>query len=308
MEKENLKVSENSAEAAQPAEQPPSYDATHQQESSAPEDLPILVLDDCHIYSAYAPSRTLYELNSPPAYNTTDVYGIEKMRYRVANTDAEPSLKSRLDHIYDFKAEFVSKGEFGGANGKNVVLTGQTSQKRTFPKVTMSQGLSTSSFKAEGLLKADTDLRGRLSRGKANTIIWKDAQGRVIAEETRPQRDKEGKIEEPPRLSIKATVEEKLFDLLVACWCARVWRDAVKDLREPLTWEQCLCSKCIVKTRADLSSQSNESPPQRPPGQRVSMVAHEWGPGTHSLAASRVGSVERRLRLVTDGTRNSVRV
>ncbi|RSL77127.1 hypothetical protein CEP51_009341 [Fusarium floridanum] len=241
MEKESLRRAEASTEVEQqPVEQqqPPSYDATHQQEPSAPEDLPILVLDDSRIYSAYAPSRTLYELNSPPAYNMTEVYGIEKMRYRVTNSDSEPSLKSRLDHIYDFKAEFVSKGEYGAGYGKNVLLTGQTSQRRTFPKVTMSQGLSTSSFKVEGLLKADTDLRGRLSRGRANTIIWKDAQGRVIAEETRPQRDKEGKIEEPPRLSIKATVEEKLFDLLVACWCARVWRDAVKDLKEPLTWEK----------------------------------------------------------------------
>lgn len=239
MEKENLKVAENSAEVEQQIiEQPPSYDAAHQQEPSAPEDLPILVLDDCRIYSAYAPSRTLYELNSPPSYNMTDVYGVEKMRYRVADADSEPSLRSRLDHIYDFKADFASK---------NVVLTGQTSQKRTFPKLTMSQGLSASSFKVEGLLKADTDLRGRFARGRANTIIWKDAQGRIVAEETRPQRDKEGKIEEPPRLSIKAAVEEKLFDLLVACWCARVWRDAVKDLHEPLTWEQCLYSGCIVK-------------------------------------------------------------
>ncbi|KAJ4327643.1 hypothetical protein N0V84_001893 [Fusarium piperis] len=229
MEKESLKTAENSEVEQQPIEHPPSYDATHQQEPSAPEDLPILVLDDCRIYSAYAPSRTLYELNSPPSYNMTDVYGIEKMRYRVADTNSEPSLKSRLDHIYDFKADFVSTG------GKNVVLTGQTSQKRTFPKVTMSQGLSSSSFKVEGLLKADTDLRGRLGRGRANTIIWKDGQGKIIAEETRPQRDQEGKIEEPPRLSIKATVEEKLFDMLVACWCARVWRDAVKDLHEPLT-------------------------------------------------------------------------
>ncbi|KAM0430865.1 hypothetical protein ACHAPT_005496 [Fusarium lateritium] len=189
-------------------------------------------------------------LNSPPSYNMTDVYGIEKMRYRVADADAEsePSLKSHLDHIYDFKADFMSTG------GKNVILTGQTSQKRTFPKVTMSQGLSTSSFKVEGLLKADTDLRGRLSRGRSNTIIWKDAQGRTIAEETRPQRDKEGKIEEPPRLAIKAAVEEKLFDLLVACWCARVWRDAVKDLQEPLTWEQCWYSECTVETCANLSS------------------------------------------------------
>ncbi|KAM5354117.1 hypothetical protein ACJ41O_000767 [Fusarium nematophilum] len=211
---------------------PPSYDAA-QDQPPAPEDLPTLVLDGCNVFSVYAPSRTLYQLSNPPCDASTKVYGIEKIRYRVADASSEPSLKSRVGHIYDFKGDWTSLNE------RNVELIGKTSQKRTFPKLTMSQGLSPSSFKVSDLLKADPDMKGRLNQGRNNIIVWRDADGQVIARETRMTRDKQGKALDLPRLAVGATMEEKLFDLLVACWCARVWKEAEKDLKEPLTWGKC---------------------------------------------------------------------
>ncbi|KAF4984093.1 hypothetical protein FZEAL_632 [Fusarium zealandicum] len=218
------------------AEHPPSYDDVHTQtqQPSAPEDLPTLILDGCQIYSSYSPSRILYELSNAPADASTTIYGIEKMRYRVAHADSEPSLTSRVDHIYDFKGDWMSPAE------RNVVLMGKTSQKRTYPKVVMSQGLTASSFKVEGMFKADPDMKGRLNQGRNNMIVWKDAEGQIVARETRLQRDKEKKVQDLPRLAIQATLEEKTFDLLVTCWCARVWKEAEKDLKEPLSWDKCL--------------------------------------------------------------------
>ncbi|KAF5011771.1 hypothetical protein FDECE_2138 [Fusarium decemcellulare] len=236
MEKSSLEPTTNSGENAAHAAGPTtSHDAADidTQQPVAPEDLPTLILDGCRIYSAYAPeTRILYELSNPPAEASTTIYGIEKIRWRVADAHSEPTLKSRTDHIYDFKGDWLSMNE------RNVILVGKTSQKRTYPQVTMSQGMSPSSFKVDGLLKADADLLGRLNQGRNNTIIWKDGQGQTIAKETRLQRDKEGKVQELPRLAIQGTLEDKLFDLLVACWCARVWKESEKDLKEPFTWQK----------------------------------------------------------------------
>ncbi|KAF5017598.1 hypothetical protein F66182_10450 [Fusarium sp. NRRL 66182] len=232
-EKKDLGNTNTQAEPQTATESLPPYNNTRQsheeEQLQAPEDLPTLVLDGTRIYSTYAPCRILYELSNPPYDASTKVYGIEKMRYRVADAEYEPQLKSRVDHIYDFKDEFTSRG---------VALTGKTSQKRTYPKLTMSRGIAATSVKVSGLLKADPPLRDRMNQGHNNTVVWKDDAGQTIAVETRLQRDKENKIQELPRLAIKTVLEEKLYDLLVTCWCARVWKEAEKDLKEPLSWEK----------------------------------------------------------------------
>ncbi|KAK7423075.1 hypothetical protein QQZ08_009242 [Neonectria magnoliae] len=234
--KSNMDLAPKSGEAGQSAsEQPPPYeiDQPRQEQLPAPEELPTLVLNGSQIFSASSPSRILYEISNPPCDASAKIYGIEKIRYRVADASSEPSLKSRVDHIYDFKGDWTS------LNDRNVELIGKTSQKRTYPKLIMSQGLSTSSFKVTDLLRAEADLRGRLNQGRNNIILWKDADGQVIARESKLSRDKEGKVQDLPRLAIEATLEEKFFDLLVACWCARVWKEAEKDLKEPLSWGKC---------------------------------------------------------------------
>ncbi|KAF5614423.1 uncharacterized protein FSUBG_303 [Fusarium subglutinans] len=51
-------------------------------------------------------------------------------------------------------------------------------------------------------------------------------------------RDETGNIQELLRLAIKARIEEKVYDLLVTSWCAHVWKDAQKDLKEPMSWDK----------------------------------------------------------------------
>ncbi|KAF4972328.1 hypothetical protein FSARC_1107 [Fusarium sarcochroum] len=238
-EKKELAKADSQVEQSTSTEHPPTYDNIQSQPQSqtqqeeqlqAPEDLPTLILDGTKIYSAYAPSRLLYEISNAPADASAKIYGIEKIRYRVADADYEPKLKSRVDHIYDFKADWTT------LSGSTMKLYGKTHPKRTYPEVSMSKGLG-GTIKVDDLLKAEAPIRDRLNQGKNNTIVWKDEQGQVLAVETRLQRDKENNVQELPRLAIKAAVEEKLYDLLVTCWCARVWKEAEKDLKTPMTWE-----------------------------------------------------------------------
>lgn len=225
------------AEPVSAMEPPPSYDFEQTQHSlqdsqiNAPEALPVLVLDDCKIYSIFAPGRILYELSNPPYEATRTVYGIEKIRYRVVNDGAEPKLKHIVDHIYDMGNGLLTLS-------RNVAITGQTSQKRTYKNVIMSRRLG-GGIKVDGLLQAEAPLRDRLNQGRNNTVVWKDDKGQTIAVETRLQRDKDNNILELPRLSIKASIEEKLYDLLVTCWCGSIWKEAEKDLKEPLSWGKC---------------------------------------------------------------------
>ncbi|KIL95980.1 hypothetical protein FAVG1_00719 [Fusarium avenaceum] len=215
-------------------EPPSSYDLEQTQhfpkenQTNAPEALPVLVLDDCKIYSIFAPGRILYELSNPPCEATRTVYGIEKIRYRVVNDGAEPKLKYVVDHVYDMGHGILTLS-------RNVAITGQTSQKRTYKSVIMSRRLG-GGIKVDGLLQAEAPLRDRLNQGRSNTVVWKDDKGQIIAVETRLQRDKDNNVLELPRLSIKASIEEKLYDLLVTCWCGSVWKEAEKDLKEPLSW------------------------------------------------------------------------
>ncbi|KAM0561358.1 hypothetical protein ACHAPJ_003237 [Fusarium lateritium] len=238
-EKKDLAKADSQVEQSTSTEHLPTYDDAQSQpqpqlqqeeQLQPPEDLPTLILDGNKIYSAYAPSRMLYEISNAPADASTNVYGIEKIRYRVADADFEPKLRSRVDHIYDFKAGWMA------LSSSTMKLYGKTHPKRTYPEVSMSQGVG-GTIKVDDLLRAEAPLRDRLNQGKNNTIVWKDDQGQVLAIETRLQRDKENNVQELPRLAIKAQMEEKLYDLLVTCWCARVWKEAEKDLKTPLTWE-----------------------------------------------------------------------
>ncbi|KAF5265210.1 hypothetical protein FOXYS1_3983 [Fusarium oxysporum] len=231
-----------------PTELPPSYDITLSQSESqqqdqlqATEDFPTLVLDGIKIYSLYAPNRILYQLSNAPYDATRKIYAIEKLRYRMTNGGSEQKLKHTVDHIYDFR-HGISIESY-----KQITILGQTSRKRTYPNMIMHRCLNGCHTICEGgqmkltpdyVLKAESPLKDRLNQGKNNTTIWKDEKGEVVAIETKLQRDENGSIQELPRLAIKARIEEKLYDLLVTSWCAHVWKDAQKDLKEPMSWDK----------------------------------------------------------------------
>ncbi|XEU99973.1 hypothetical protein FSHL1_005260 [Fusarium sambucinum] len=229
---------------------PPSYDTTtqpqpapqlqHDQQSQPSEDLPILIIDDCKIYSAYAPTRTLYELSNPVYDANRTVYGIEKFRYRTDDTGTKSKLKYVEDHIYDISREVQLRAL------PTIHIKGFTSSKRTYKSVNIVDATKVGGgYKVEEdnadkdeILRTGRPFKDLLNQGRGNTVEWKDASGQVIAIETKLQRDEDKNVVELPRLAIKATINDKLYDLLVTSWCAVVWREAKHDLKEPFTWQK----------------------------------------------------------------------
>ncbi|KAJ6443219.1 Essential for maintenance of the cell wall protein 1 [Purpureocillium lavendulum] len=222
---------------------PPPYEHDEQPSGHLPGSQAFtLVLDGCQVHAIDAPSRLLYRLSNPPCEATTKVYGVEKVRYRVADdgggdgtgTD-EPRLRSRLNHIYDFQTKyFYSLRDLRAP----VVIEGQTSRKRSYRSVKVSASVTGwSGCAAEDHFKAEVRLSGRLQRGEGAQILWRNMDGRVVAAETRPTRGPDGVVDKPPRLEVRESLDEKDLDLLVTCWAARLWKEAEKDLREPLTWD-----------------------------------------------------------------------
>lgn len=63
---------------------------------------------------------------------------------------------------------------------------------------------------------------------KDTSLEWKNEAGEVVAVEVR------GDDMNPPRLEIRREIKERELDLLVACWCARVFRESV-DTQKPQT-------------------------------------------------------------------------
>ncbi|KAM0489808.1 hypothetical protein ACHAP8_012223 [Fusarium lateritium] len=260
-------TSQMTPSASTSAEAPPSYDVAQPQSNNQthapsydtaqsqslqdgtpdPGDLPTLVLNGTKIYSLYAPNHILYQLSKPPhdgGHNNT--YSVEKLRYRVVEGDSEQNLQSSPDHIYDFKqAEILQKSN-------DIAIVGQTSRKRTYRNIMIQDRTTGSGIQVEAtgdnperLLEAESPLKDRLNRGKTNTVVWKDDKGQVVAIETKLQRNKDNIIEELPRLAIKVRVDEKLYDLLITCWCAQVWKSAQKDLKEPLSWDKAAIITCL---------------------------------------------------------------
>jgi hypothetical protein len=40
---------------------------------------------------------------------------------------------------------------------------------------------------------------------------------------------------------MKVDLREAILDLLVACWTAWLWKEAAKDLKEPINWDKGEC-------------------------------------------------------------------
>lgn len=213
---------------------PPSYEEVkdHEPRHQLPTgELPSLVLDGCLIYPAVPPSRALYELTNPPSEAKPNVYGIEKLIYKLSATDGEGKIRHRRDHLYDFKANYF------GMPSSHMIVEGKTSRKRAFQEVLMSPGLGLTAWKARGHFKIEKQLFGHLKH--RGGLLWRNEAGTLLAVETRVTRKEDGRLDGLPRLDLKIHVDEKTMDLLVTCWTARVWMESQKDLAEPMTWEKC---------------------------------------------------------------------
>ncbi|KAH6896913.1 hypothetical protein B0T10DRAFT_556765 [Thelonectria olida] len=212
----------------EPSSSPPPASTSQHIHPAQPEECPTLVLDGCRIYSRLQQDRALYQLSCPPREGTTSSYSVKKIRHKVSQVNGEQRQRSTELHIYDFKADYLSIGL------RDVSIVGKGGPRRTFPEVQMSQGAGPSSFSVAGHFKTDRTLKNRLQRG--SEILWKDVDGRLLAVETKVERDG-GNVRELPRLEMKAALDEKELDLLVTCWCARIWKQADKELVRPIDWD-----------------------------------------------------------------------
>ncbi|PHH81009.1 hypothetical protein CDD80_4313 [Ophiocordyceps camponoti-rufipedis] len=213
------------------AEEPPGYEEGEQPCGRLPGcgDY-TLVMDGCHVYPAEPPSSFLYKLSSPVCQAAAKVYRVEKIRYRLSENDGEGRMMSRLDYIYDFQTRFRyhSFNHFR----PQVIIEGKTSKTRTYKAVTISPSVTGwTSCSAEGHFKAKTSLRDRFS--DEVRILWKNRAGALVAVE---MRKRGGGDESLPRLEIKIPLGEQDLDLLVTCWAARLWKEAEKEMEQPLTW------------------------------------------------------------------------
>ncbi|KAH7176077.1 hypothetical protein EDB81DRAFT_771842 [Dactylonectria macrodidyma] len=206
---------------------PPSRNDIHM---PPPDQPPTFILNQSAIHALLEPDRLLYELSNPPCEAKTSIYGIQKIRYKTSDRQGEIKTRSRVDHIYDFHNNMMSLGM------RDVEILGKASSKRVYPKVKMSQGLGPSSFNIKDHFKVEQPVLDRVQSG--TELVWKDNKGIVIAHETLVDRDEQGNVARLPQLKMSVVLEEKDLDLLVTCWCARLWKEAEKDLAEPLSWEK----------------------------------------------------------------------
>ncbi|PFH63081.1 hypothetical protein XA68_18218 [Ophiocordyceps unilateralis] len=192
-----------------------------------------LILDGCDIYPSEPPSPFLYKLSSPVCQAAAQVYRLDKFRYRFSQTDGEGRLISRPDEIYEFQTKYTYSFK---KLRSPVIIEGKTSRSRTNRCVMLEPSVTGwSSCSAEGHFKAKMSLWNQVTKG--SRILWEDMAGVVVAIETRPGKKEVKKPEPLPRLEIKESLGERELDLLVACWAARLWKEAERDERPPMTWE-----------------------------------------------------------------------
>lgn len=233
-----------------PVDDPPPYQTTssppqqRQHRRLSTEQHATLILDGCTISSQKDPTRVLYETNSPPCEARTTLFGLQKHVYSELG---DGRTRSRLVHLYDFTYELL-----GAGINRNVEIKGKAGTARSFADVKMVQGGplgGTASVRVAGHFRAGlsslTSPRGDIS-WKAEEGSSSDGDGgggRLLAVETRGERngDDEGGFAVPPRLVVKVEMAERDLDLLVTCWCARLWKEAEKELAEPFSWGKCKC-------------------------------------------------------------------
>ena len=249
-----------------PEDLPPEYE-TAITEAYVPEETPNLILDDCTIYSRAKPERPLYKISNPVCESSNcTIYGVQKFRYRVRSLEGEQRLRSRLDHIYDFKGDWLSVGH------RDIIIEPKSSRKRVHHDVKMATLISVMSYKVPGHFKVERSLRDRMKKG--HEMEWKDTEGNLVAVETRPDRNDDGELLTKPELEIKKSLDEKDLDLLVTCWLARVWQQTERDLKGTMTWEKCKCREDLLFTYliiygANSNQQSKILHPKIPERERI---------------------------------------
>ena len=208
--------------------QPPTYDNVASRPSRAnlsPRNQPLIFyLVGDQICPSHDVDKPLYQLNRPPSSGLRDVYHVSKVVYRLSDTGGEGRIRQKERRIYDFWSNFKM----------SVDVAGKTDSTATYKGVCVtSYSTLWSSCSVKEHFSCGRSMKARIKKDPA--LEWKSVSGEVLAFEHR------GDEAAPPRLEMRAELPQKELDLLITCWCARVFRESVDvgKPKEEMSWEKC---------------------------------------------------------------------
>lgn len=189
-------------------------------EKSHPPPPSALVLDGCEISPEDNPSRVLYKTTDPPALSDPKVF-----QYGVQKRD--------VGRVYDFRADLVGLnvevlGYADAAPAPSSGGGGQSSRQqkpRASPAFRMALGEDAATYhiSAVGRQRA-APMAVMPLQDESGGIAWASAEGRLLAVEFRGGGG-DGATH-LPRLEIRdGGIAPHDLDLLVTCWCARIWNE-----------------------------------------------------------------------------------
>jgi len=188
--------------------------------------LPHFYLDGTLIFPSAPPSRASYELNSPPCEAKSASYEVRKIVYKLSTQGTiSGTVRSRVDRIYGFRPFRMPSFLI---NGRRHVLidglgNGQVDQVEMVPA-----WHGDAEWTAEGFFKVKQRPGDRFR--KHRSVSWFDPNGRELASEERVERDADGRVKGSPSLQLLVELEERMVDLLIACWCARLWKESLNEI------------------------------------------------------------------------------
>jgi hypothetical protein len=209
---------------------PPSYatvvGAANPTASHRTAQLPHFYLDGTLIFPSAPPARASYEINSPPCEAKSASYEVRKIFYKLSTRGSSSgTIRSRVDPIYGFRPFRMPSFLI---NGRRHMLIDGLGGGRVAQVEMVPAWHGDARWTVEGYFR--TKQTGGDRFRKHRSVSWVDGKGRVIAVEERVARDTDGKVKALPGLELLVEMEEKMVDLLVTCWAARLWKEALNEL------------------------------------------------------------------------------
>lgn len=201
------------------SEAPPAYEDIRRQNGSA--DVPPqpglsnISLDGTLIYPTIPPATSLYELTHQvdSGYSVVGILRLVPSRQQRENgTPVNPQDK----HIYDFQQPPMTPGTVEIVGKRRSTLPGTL-----FLRV--KNGIKGRCWELEHVHSGQKVLLYRTKPSwkleKRERLDWQDAEGELVAEETLSSQRGGSR----PIMKILKTLDEKMTDILVTAWCARLW-------------------------------------------------------------------------------------
>lgn len=199
-------------------EEPPSYAAAstaNPRTQLQSGELVTFTLDNTLIFPSAPPSVALYELG---------IGRINKLRYRLGREGEHHYTRSEI--MYQTIPSRIPHYLYIGGRTR-LMIFGKMDRRSTYESATMEPGRSSGNWKIPGFFRTKSSLLDRNLEGAE--IQWLDWEsGHLVALETRSGKGQgQGEGHLLPSLELKVDLGEKRRDLLVACWIARLMREAL---------------------------------------------------------------------------------